>query len=132
MSQWVLDAYAVIAFLENEPGAEKVEKILISGKDKEDALLMTAVNYGEVYYSILKERGKKVAEEEIKKIDTLRIEVIPVDASLAKIAGEYKASKKMSYADCFAGALAKQKNGYLITGDKEFKEIEQEIKMIWV
>ena len=36
----------------------------------------------------------------------------------------------MSYADCFAAALAKVKNSELVTGDPEFKKVE--IKIHWL
>ena len=44
----------------------------------------------------------------------------------------FKATHKMSYADCFAAALAKQKNAELITGDPEFKALEKDIKIVWL
>lgn len=65
-------------------------------------------------------------------MDSFPIEVVDVDKALAKQAGYYKSEKKMSYADCFAAALAKSKKGALITGDKEFKEVEGEIKILWL
>ena len=40
--------------------------------------------------------------------------------------------KKMSYADCFAAALAKLRSAELITGDPEFKAVEGEIKIGWL
>jgi hypothetical protein len=42
----------------------------------------------------------------------------------------FKATKKMSYADCFAAALAKIRNAELVTGDPEFKVVESELKKI--
>jgi predicted nucleic acid-binding protein len=42
----------------------------------------------------------------------------------------FKATKKMSYADCFAAALAKINNAELVTGDREFKIVESELKKI--
>ena len=54
------------------------------------------------------------------------------DLALAKQAASFKARHKMSYADCFAAALAKQKNAELITGDSEFKAVEKEIRIQWL
>jgi len=51
---------------------------------------------------------------------------------LAELAGEIKASHKMSLADCFAAALAKQKKLEIYTGDPEFKEVEREVKVVWL
>jgi hypothetical protein len=49
---------------------------------------------------------------------------------LVRQAAVFKATKKMSYADCFAAALAKTKNAELVTGDPEFKVTEGELRKI--
>jgi len=59
----------------------------------------------------------------------LPIEVAPADHRLAELAGEIKATKKMSLADCFAAALAKQLKAELYTGDPEFREVEKDVKI---
>jgi predicted nucleic acid-binding protein len=38
----------------------------------------------------------------------------------------------MSYGDCFAAALAKLRKAELVTGDEEFRQIEKEIKILWI
>ena len=55
----------------------------------------------------------------------------PADWQLTREAAGFKAKHKMSYADCFAAALAKQKKAHLVTGDREFKQVEQDIQIIW-
>jgi predicted nucleic acid-binding protein len=62
----------------------------------------------------------------------LPIHIVPADLDLAKQAAIFKASKKMSYADCFAAALAKHRRVELVTGDEEFKEVEKEVKILWL
>ena len=51
---------------------------------------------------------------------------------LTKLAAIYKATCKMSYADCFGAALARMRNAEFVTGDPEFKSIEKEIKINWL
>lgn len=128
----VLDAYALMAYLEKEPGWEKVEALFSQAVEKEVNLLMTSVNYGEVYYIVLREQGEAVVKELEKILLTLPIDIINVDLQLAKEAATFKAQGKISYADCFAAALAKLKKGELITGDKEFEALEKEIKIHWL
>ena len=128
----VLDSYGLLAFFEREPGFEKIEAILIEANEKNRNLLMSVINFGEVYYIILREYGQEKVNEIEKIIRTLPIEIIDVDIVLAKEAARYKAFKKISYADCFAAALAKINGAVLITGDKEFKEVEDEIKILWI
>lgn len=69
---------------------------------------------------------------EVAYITTKGQLVVPADQALAELAGEIKASYKMSLADCFAAALAKLKKLELYTGDPEFKAIESEIKIVWI
>jgi len=132
MSSIIIDAHALMVFLEKEQGYEKIETMFMTAAEEDIPLLMTTVNFGEVYYIILREVGKEKADEIEALIRTLPIDIIDVDVELAREAAKFKAIKKMSYADCFAAALAKLRNGELITGDQEFKEVEGEISIHWL
>lgn len=127
-----MDSYGVIAFLENEPGADKVAELIKSARDKDRPLLLSVVNWGEVYYIVHRAAGKEAAARTMRTIDTLPIQVIEADRTLTQIAAEFKSSGKMSYADCFAAALAKARKAELITGDQEFKAVEDEIEILWL
>jgi len=128
----ILDAHGLLVFLEKEAGFEKVRSIFVNAVEKDNNLLMTSVNYGEVYYIILRECGQEKLNEIEKIITTLPIDIINVDIQLAREAARFKATKKISYADCFAAALAKLHKGEVITGDKEFKTLEDEVKILWI
>jgi len=128
----ILDSHALMIFLEKEPGFEKIESLFIDATQKDNNLLMTTVNYGEVYYIVLRECGQKKLNEIKRIIDTLPIDIIDADKNLAEQAALFKASKKISYADCFAAALAKINSGEVITGDEEFRALEKEVKISWV
>lgn len=128
----VLDGYGLMVFLEKEPGFEKVESMLITAVEKNSRLLMTSVNFGEVYYVILRECGQKKADEIEKIMHTLPIEIVNVDMQLTREAARLKATRKISYSDCFAAALAKLRKGELITGDKDFRVLENEVKINWI
>jgi predicted nucleic acid-binding protein len=80
----------------------------------------------------LRTYGRERAEEVAQLIARLPIELIPADLDLARQAAEFKATKKMSYADCFAASLAKLRKAELVTGDKEFKQVEREVKILWI
>lgn len=128
----ILDAHGLLVFLEKEAGFEKVESFFVNAVEKDNYLLMTSVNYGEVYYIVLRECGQEKAHEIEKIIKTLPIEIVDVDIQLAREAARFKVIKKISYADCFAAALAKLHRGEVITGDKEFKVFENEVKISWI
>ena len=130
----VLDSWALLAFFEDEPAAEAVERILLDGEAGKTKLLLSVVNWGEVYYSIMRRISQDAAEAKALEIAGLPIEIVPVDADLALVrqAAQFKALHKMSYADAFAAALAKTRKAELITGDREFKSLERDIKVHWL
>ena len=128
----VLDSYSLIAYLENEDGAEKMIEVIQVAKNGENPLLLSVVNWGEVYYITLREAGRERVDTVVHLISTLPIQVIPADLELTRQAAEFKASKRMSYGDCFAAALAKLRKAELVTGDEEFRQIEKEIKILWI
>jgi len=135
MSTKVLDSWALIAFFEDEPAAEQVEKLLVKAESGTHKLLLSVVNWGEIYYSAMREVSREAAERQAKEIAGLPIEVVGVDGEnmdLARQAAIYKATRRMSYADAFAAALAKIRNAELVTGDYEFKQVEDEIKVDWL
>ena len=128
----VLDASALMAYLEKEPGYEKIKDLFVKASESGRHLLMSTVNWGEVLYVLIKDHGLDEAERIQKIIETFPIELVPADYPIAKQAALYKALKKLPYADCFAAALAKGSKGELVTGDKDFKVLESEIKINWV
>jgi predicted nucleic acid-binding protein len=128
----IIDAHALMIFLEKETGYEKVEQHFIAAIEKDSPILMTSVNYGEVYYIVLRECGEEKVRSIEKIIKALPIDIVDVDIQLAREAGRFKATRKMSYADCFAAALAKLHKGEVITGDKEFRAVENEVKVFWI
>lgn len=128
----VLDSYSLMAYIEGEGGADRMIELFQVARDSGRDLLLSTVNWGEVYYITLREAGPQKAEGVAHLISTLPIQVIPADLELAKQAALFKASKKMSYADCFAAALAKLRKVELVTGDEDFKQVEGEVKVLWI
>jgi len=128
----VLDANALIGFMEASPGAEPVKKLISLAREGQLQLLMSVINWGEVYYQIMRRLGEAKAQEIERLIRSFPIHLVEVDLDLTREAARFKAAKRMSYADCFAAALAKHKKAELVTGDKEFKQVEHEIKVAWI
>ncbi len=134
MANRVLDSWALIAFFEDEPAADAVEEILAQGAGEKHRLFLTALNWAEVYYSTMREVSQAVAEQHAQVIAGLPIDIVGTgdDLKLARQAAIYKATYRLSLADAFAAALAKEKKAELVTGDPEFKPLEKEIKILWL
>lgn len=128
----VLDSFALIAYFRDEPGAEAMENLLVTAGKKDSPLHMSDVNYAEVKYSIVKKDGAEAWEEAAKILQGLPIDFHSTTRALADTAADFKARFKMSLADAFAAALAKEKKAELVTSDPEFKALEKEIKINWL
>ena len=128
----VLDSFALIAYFRDEPGAETMENLLVTAGKKDSPLHMTDVNYAEVKYSIVKKDGAAAWEKAAQILQGLPIDFHSTTRALADTAADFKARFKMSLADAFAAALAKEKKAELVTGDPEFKAVAKEIKIVWL
>jgi len=132
MATKVLDSYALMAFFEDEPGADFVRGLIQKAVETDTNLLMSVVNLGEVWYSIARTNSADIADQYIHEIMGMGIEIVDTDWTLTRQAAAFKVKGNISYADCFAAALAKLKKVELITGDKEFKSLEGEIRISWI
>ncbi len=128
----MLDSWAVLAYLEDEKSGQAVAALLSEAGEQGTPVLMSVVNVGEVWYILAREVSETEADKAIHELRQLGIEFMAVEWELARMAGSFKARYRMSFADCFAAALAKSHKAELITGDKEFKQVESEVQVRWV
>ena len=129
MKRVVLDASALMTMFLDRPGGEKVQELISAAVEGKRELLMSVVNWGEVYYSIWHDRGPDDAQKALAYIAQLPIEIVPADTAQAKLAAEFKAQYKLPYADCFAAALAKLRKASLVASDHDFRTVEREISL---
>ena len=132
MKRYVLDSYALLAYCEGEEGGKAVAGILKKSLDNDAETFLTVVYWGEMYYIALREGGEEKAELYRLTLEKYPIDIIDPDKELTLQAARYKAFHKMSYANAFAAALAKLRKAELVTGDKEFKALEKEIRIFWI
>jgi predicted nucleic acid-binding protein len=132
MKAAVLDSYAIIAFLQRQPGYEEVAKLFEECTAKDRELFVCVVNWGEVIYHALRTGGEQKAQLAEEVMRAIPITVLDANQEITLQAARFKAFLKMSYADCFAAALAMKKKCELVTGDKEFKMVEKEVKVRWI
>lgn len=132
----VLDASALIAFLHDEEGADKVDTVLQKARKGECIIYMNKLNVLEIYYGVYREDGVEKAEATLTKI--MNLPLIVVDAlrdDVFKEAGRLKAVYKISLADSIALAEAKIREAKLLTADHhEFDPLDRkrEAKFYWI
>jgi predicted nucleic acid-binding protein len=129
---YVLDTWAVIAYLEDEPSAPQIGDLIATAHEEQIPVYMSVVNVGEVWYTIAREISEEDADASVKELRDLRIQFQDADWTLTQEAARFKSQHKMSYADCYAAALAKSFKADLVTGDKEFKTVENQVQIQWM
>ncbi len=130
MKKYVLDTSAILAFIENEEGAEEIENLLIGVIDGTNELFISTVTCIEVYYISIQEQGKEVADNRIGLIESLPLTEKPLNHELIIMSGEIKAAKTMSFADSCIAGLAKFIKAILVHKDPEYEQIENEIEQL--
>jgi ribonuclease VapC len=128
----VLDSWPVLAVFADQRGAARAEQVIEGALRARRRAVISVVNAGEIWYALLKRRTREDAERALERLYKMRVELVPVDWMIARQAAEYKARGGISYADCFAAALAKRVGGKLLTGDREFEVVEDEVEIIWI
>src|SRR5215469_9526314 len=124
MRRYVLDANAVIGFLEDREGAAaKLERLLDQALEQQTPLLMSAVNWGEVFYIIWRNAGERRALRVEKDVQDLPLAVVAADRARAARAAALKQKHNLGYADAFAAELAIDQGAWLVTADSEFSKV---------
>ena len=135
-SGYVFDACALIAFLNDEAGADKVEELLWDAVRLPNDLWVHEINLLEIYYGVLKQGGEPLAEQTYTRIRSLPLKVVSgLRMNVLRQAGRLKATYRVSLAYSIARAVAKTRRVPLVTCDHhEFDVIEakNELSFCWI
>ena len=129
---YVLDANAVLSFVEDAAGAARIEQLLRDARRGSVALLMSVLNWGEIFYQSWQQRGEESARRMLDDLVHLPIELVPVDASQVLKAGEFKVVHKIPYVDCVAAALSDLRQATLVTSDRDFEKLGRHFPILWI
>ena len=134
MARMVLDSWELLAFFEDEPAAEMVETILLEAENGKHHLLLSSLDWCEIYASIMSRVSQQAAEEKIRQIAELPVELVAVGDDLAVLrqAAIHRATHKLASSCAVAGALAKARKATLVTGDPAFRVLEDQFKIQWL
>ena len=120
----VLDAWALLAWLQNErPAAEAVQKLLDEADAGRLELSISMINVGEVYYQLAKRRGEPAGHAFLNDLKRMPIQTVAVPKRLIIEAAQIKGRYALSYADAFAVATAIRAQAPIVSGDPELKAL---------
>lgn len=132
MKRSILDSFAVLAWIQDEPGAQIVEDLLYRAQDESEGVLLNIINLGEVYYCCARVQDISFAHDIVEKIRLLPLTIYPCPNDLVLEAAAIKAQYPISYADAFIVATAIRENARIVTGDPDFKKVEHLIEIDWL
>jgi len=129
---YIMDAFALMAYLNGEPAAQRVREILVDGEKGKCHIYMSIINLGEVLYNLERNYGLGRAQDALAVLQSLAIEVLPADDQTVFAAAHIKANHPVSYADAFVIVAAQKLDGIVMTGDPEFYDVTELAKIEWL
>jgi ribonuclease VapC len=129
---FVLDSFALLAYLQDEPVAGRIERLLGNAANGKCHLFLSLINLGEILYITERRGGLAKAQDTLGLIQQLPIQVLSVEDRAVLAAAHIKANHAISYADSFAVAIALQENATVVTGDPEFHSVETIVQVEWL
>ena len=129
---YVLDSFALLAYLQDEPVAARIEQLLDNANKEKCRLFLSIINLGELLYITERRGGVAKAQDALALVQQLPIQVIAADEQLVLAAAHIKANHPLSFADAFVVAVAIQENASILTGDPEFRSVESLVTVAWL
>ena len=132
---YVFDACAVIALLNDENGADIVDRLINQAEIGADRIFMNSVQALEVYYDRIYIKGREYAETVLESLYNSPIIILhEISREIIQETGRFKTSYALSLGDTFAAATARRLTAVLVTGDKEMKSPEEagEFSVLWL
>ncbi|GHU62656.1 hypothetical protein FACS189445_5750 [Spirochaetia bacterium] len=133
---YMLDACALLALIDKEPGMLVVKDVLAQAAEGKARVYMGIVNFTEVYYDRLKLKQPARIEAFLAYIAAAPITIIgTISQDMAFEAGRIKVSHKMSLADSFLLAAATVYAATVVTsdyGEMEAVEHNMPIPFLWI
>lgn len=123
--KFVLDASAIIAYLRDEPGADRVAELLV----RPSVIHVHAVNLLEVYYKLVAFGGDLAASEALDELRSLGFVLHDrIDDKLTLRSGFFKSRYPfLSLADSVCVALAETLRATTLTCDRPFANVQDKV-----
>jgi predicted nucleic acid-binding protein len=121
-TKYLLDTQALLAFFNNEDGADKVEAILREIDENKVEGFVSAITLTELYYFYSRRIGERLAKERIEQLKLSNLRIVPITEEIAVLAGEYKL-RGIPIADALIAASAQLVAAPVVTADEHFEKL---------
>jgi predicted nucleic acid-binding protein len=127
---YVLDTSAILAFTDQEEGAEEVERLLDAAHARQCRLEACAISLMELYYLTLREAGENEAARLVALVKAWPLTWIYPHEKMMLQAGRFKAYYHLSVADALIAAVAKLRQATLVHKDPELEALAPEVALL--
>jgi predicted nucleic acid-binding protein len=125
--RYVLDTSAILAFTDNEEGADEVQQLLEAARARQCVIEVCAISLMELAYITEREQGEDEAARLVALVKAWPITwVYPEEKTLLQ-AAKLKATHRLSVADALIAAVAKLSPAILVHKDPEFAALASQI-----
>src|SRR5271165_2020595 len=130
MVTYVLDASAILRYLDGEAGGDRVSQILKEQMRGTCRAIVSAIHWGEVAGRIVKSHGRQHCDSTLLQLSAMGIEIVAASGERAVNSALIKVQRKIPYADAFGVELAAStSNCVLVTGDFDLKPAAHDVKI---
>ena len=129
-SSYVFDTSAWLTLIEDEAGSDIVQGLLEKARAGKVIAFVSFMSFMEMYYITLQERDLKEAQERVRLMAALPILRVESTKALGILAAELKAAYRLSVADAWIAALAKERGATLVHKDPEFEQVEAVLEVL--
>jgi predicted nucleic acid-binding protein len=130
--RYVLDSYALISYLQDEATADRIEALLGDSVQGRVKLYLSTISLGEFSYIAERRYGADARQDALDRLATFPIQLQEATLERVLAAARLKARYAISYADAFAVALAQELEAPVVTGDREFEQVESLVDVLWL
>ncbi len=121
---FVLDSSAVLRYIDNEAGADRVNEIFKACVRRQDRMCITALQWGEVAGELWKRLGALRGRRILESLLPFELDIVSANSERAVHAAVLRVDRKIPYADAFALNLAMDTPDHvLVTADYDFKPV---------
>lgn len=122
---YLFDTSALLSFIEDEAGADRVEQIL-----RKKSVFIPWMVLLEMYYMTVQEEGQAEADNRFALIRQMKIEVLwDVNEAVVLTAAKLKAAHRISLADAIIAAYAVRNEAILLHKDPEYEALAETVAM---
>lgn len=121
--RYVLDTSALLALRDDEPGAERVHRVIDAARKRRASVYVSFMTRMELLYRIAASEGDEAAADALRLIDALPLQWVTCEPPILVESARIKKQSGLSVADAWIAATAVLRQAVLVHKDPEFADL---------